>query len=57
MTGVALALLGVVAQGKYFFYHWIPILFGFYVGIVGTGWLLVHRLRGGEAPVAPRGIE
>lgn len=39
------------------FYHWIPILFGFYVGILGTGWLFVHRLRGGEAPVPPREIE
>jgi TRAP-type C4-dicarboxylate transport system permease small subunit len=35
------------------FYYWIPILFGFYLAIAGTVWLLIHRLRGGGAPVPP----
>lgn len=39
------------------FYHWIPILFGFYVAVAGTLWLLIHRLRGGGSPVPPRAIE
>ena len=38
-------------------YHWVPILFGFYVSIPCVAWLLIHRLRGGEAPVPPREIE
>lgn len=39
------------------FIHWIPILFGFYLAILGTIWLLVHRLRGGGAPVIRRDME
>ena len=39
------------------FYYWIPILFGFYLAILGTFWLLIHRLRGGGAPVGPRELE
>ena len=32
------------------FYHWIPILFGFFLSVAGTAWLLIHRLRGGGPP-------
>jgi len=39
------------------FIYWIPILFGFYLAILGTIWLLVHRLRGGGAPVVRRDMD
>jgi TRAP-type C4-dicarboxylate transport system permease small subunit len=39
------------------FFYWVPILFGFYLAIAGTVWLLLHRLGGGGAPVLPPEIE
>lgn len=39
------------------FYHWLPILFGFYAAIAATIWVLIHRLRSGGPAATPRGIE